>query len=170
MRGSVGLMLTNSRRIRRPRVGRDGNAGGGESMAHVGLVDGELKRTGARTDDDALGRQGGHHLEVDLLVVESHGVAPFGQRAKLRLDEGRPEHDLGRHAAGGVVGALGEHRHRQTEGTRCLAGHAGQLPGPHEPDVMPAQVASLPANRRRDAGEGHERQERRERTAGITAD
>ena len=46
--------------------------------------------SGAGPEDGALGRQRGHDLEVDLLVVERHHLAALGERPQVGLDEGDP--------------------------------------------------------------------------------
>ena len=89
-----------------------------------------------------LGRQCGHDVEVDLLVVERDDATALGRAPARSLDdEGRPHHHLGGHRAGGVVGALGQHGHGEAEGAGRLAGHAGQLARPDEPDVVGLQLA-----------------------------
>ena len=85
-------------------------------------------------------------------MVEGHDVAARGEGPEVRRDEGRPEHDLGRHLAGGVVGALGQHGHGEAERAGRLARHAGQLTRPDEPDVVRAQVARPRPGIRLDSG------------------
>ena len=84
-------------------------------------------------------------VEVDLLVVEGHHAAALGQRAQRRPVGGRAHDDLGRHGAGGVVGVLGQHGHGEAERAGGFAGHARQLAGPDEPDIVGAQLARLRA-------------------------
>ena len=91
------------------------------------------------------GRQRRHQLEVDLLVVERHDVAALGEGPQVVGDEGRPDHDLGRDVAGGVVRPFGQHRHGEAECAGGFARHARQLARPDEPDVMGAQSARLHA-------------------------
>ena len=95
----------------------------------------------AGTDHRTLRRQRGHQVEVDLLVVEGQDVAAGGEGPEVLRHEGRSEHDLGGHAAGGVVGMLGQDGHGQAERAGRLARHAGQLTSTDEPDRVRAQVA-----------------------------
>ena len=104
------------------------------------------------SDHGALGRQLGHQLQVDLLVVEGQDVAAVRQGPEVRRDEGRAEHDLGRHAAGGVVGVFGQDGHGEAQRTGRLTRHAGQLTSPDEPDRVGAQVARPRAGIRLDSG------------------
>ncbi len=92
-----------------------------------------------------FGHQAGHNGQVDLLVIKRDHPAPLGQGSQFGLDQGRAGEDLGGHRAGSVIGALGQNGQRQTEGARCFAGHAGQLTGADEADVVGTQVANLSA-------------------------
>ena len=94
-------------------------------------------------DHDPVVRQGAEDGEVDLLVVERDHVAPRGQGPQVGLDQGGAQQHLGRDGAGRIVGALGQHGHREPEGACRFGGHSCQLPGSDEPDVVGAQVASL---------------------------
>ena len=75
-----------------------------------------------------------------------------GERAEIGGHEGRAEHHLGRHVAGGIVGALGQDRHGEAQRAGRLTGHAGQLASADEPDRVGAQVARPRAGIRLDSG------------------
>ena len=72
--------------------------------------------------------------------------------AELGRHQRRPQDDLGRHLAGGIVGMFGQHGHGQAEGARRLACHPRQLSRSHEPDVMRGQLARSCRRIRIDSG------------------
>jgi hypothetical protein len=153
-RGELGHVLGGVRPGLEHRVGGDGDAGFVEHRAHVRLVDGEFQGARSGPHRRPLGLQFDQEVEVDLLVVEGHHPAALGQRVQRRPVGGRAHDHLGRHAAGGVVGVLGQHGHGQAERAGGFAGHARQLAGPDEPDIVGAQLARLRARIRLDSGAG----------------
>ncbi len=135
-------------------VGGDGDAGFVEHGAHVRLVDGELQGGRSGPHRRPRGHQFDQEVEVDLLVVEGHHTTALGQRAQRHPIGRRAHDDLGRHGTGGVVGVFGQHGHGEAEGAGGFTGHARQLAGPDEPDVVGAQLARLRARIRLDSGSG----------------
>ena len=134
------------------QVGGDGHAGLVEHGAHPGLVDRQLERRRPGPEHRAFGCEPGHQVEVDLLVVEGQDVAAGGEGPEILRHEGRAQHHLGGHAAGGIAGMFGQDGHGETERAGRLTGHAGQLTSADEPDRVRAQVARPRAGIRLDSG------------------